>query len=132
MKNSNKGLTKKYAVEVLTKLIESGYCGNLNELQRISFDPEINIFKDDAEKAVEDFGLERAINLVEMYEKEQYGYVKTNIYDTTAVANSLFYFIGDDIFNSSVINVESLLYSGVINKENKEEFLEELKSQLLS
>lgn len=132
MKNSNKGLTKKYAVEILIKLVESGYCGDLNELQRISFDPEINIFKDDAEKAVEDFGLERAINLVEMYEKEQYGYVKTNIYDTTDVANSLFYFIGDDIFNSSVINVDSLLYSGLINKENKEEFLEELKSQLLS
>jgi hypothetical protein len=70
------------------------YCDLHNELFNTDY---YIVGREWAENALEEYGVFKAINLVQTYEKEQFGEVYTDLSDPEKVINMVWYIIGDDV-----------------------------------
>lgn len=119
-------------LEALEDILETlkGYNGCIEDLHNEVFNTDyyiIGYYK--AEEALKnsDYGIFGAIDKIQEYEKNQFGEVNTDLSSSEAVANMLYYIIGEETL-SEVPSFYS--YSGCLDEEEKAELIQEIKEMI--
>lgn len=119
-------------LEALEDILETlkGYSGYIEDLHNEVFNTDyyiIGYYK--AEEALKnsDYGIFGAIDKIQEYEKNQFGEVNTDLSSSEAVANMLYYIIGEE----TLLEVPSLYsYSGYLDEEEKAELIQEIEEMI--
>nr|DAJ06198.1 MAG TPA: hypothetical protein [Caudoviricetes sp.] len=97
-KESNVFLNEKGFFEEIIEILENGYTGCYCDLHGEIFNYGVN-----AEiKDLEEYGVFNALGEIQEYEKDNFGEVLTDLGNASAVANMLYYILGDNFFNESL------------------------------
>lgn len=89
--------TKREALERAKETLECGYAGYYCDLHHEVFNTDYYIvYTSEAEKALEQYGVYKAIGKVVSYERDNFGEQYTDISDPVKVANMLWYIIGEE------------------------------------
>ena len=87
----------------------------------------------ESKKALEQFGVYKAFEIIEKYERSNYGETYTVISDARAVANMLYYIKADEIFYNEIYPIIEQ-FNGeqdYFNKECVTEILKYIESELI-
>lgn len=102
---SNEYFTKQEALEKVRETIEEGYDGYYCDLHNEAFNTDYYIIGTaEAKKALEEFGVFNAIEIVLEYEKMNFGEYYTDVSDPEKLANMLWYIIGEEV----ITEIESI------------------------
>jgi hypothetical protein len=102
---SNKYFTKQEALEKVRETIEEGYDGYYCDLHNEAFNTDYYIIGTaEAKKALEEFGVFNAIEIVREYEKMNFGEYYTDVGNPEKLANMLWYIIGEEV----IAEIESI------------------------
>lgn len=119
-------------LEALEDILETlkGYGGYIEDLHSEVFNTDyyiIGYYK--AEEALKnsDYGIFGAIDKIQEYEKNQFGEVNTDLSSSEAVANMLYYIIGEETL-SEIPSLYS--YSGYLDDEEKAELIQEIEEMI--
>lgn len=119
-------------LEALEDILETlkGYSGYIEDLHSEVFNTDyyiIGYYK--AEEALKnsDYGIFGAIDKIQEYEKNQFGEVNTDLSSSEAVANMLYYIIGEETL-SEISSFYS--YSGYLDDEEKAELIQEIEEMI--
>lgn len=94
---NNEYFTRKEALETLRETL-NGYNDYYCDLQHHAFNEDYYIVgRYVAKKALEEYGVFKAIEEVERYERDNFGEIYTSLSDPEKVANMLWYIIGDNV-----------------------------------
>ena len=87
----------------------------------------------ESKKALEQFGVYKAFEIVEDYERSNYGEIYTTISDARAVATMLYYIKADEIFYDEIYPIIEEFNSeqNYFNKECVIEILKYIESELI-
>ena len=87
----------------------------------------------ESKKALEQFGVYKAFEIIEKYERSNYGEIYTVISDARAVANMLYYIKADEIFYDEIYPIIEEFNSeqDYFNKECVTEILKYIESELI-
>ena len=89
---------KREAVESIIETLEDGYSGYYCELHNEVFNTDYYIIGTYAAKeALREYDVFEAIELVQKFEKEQFGEVYTDISNPEKLINMVYYIIGDEV-----------------------------------
>lgn len=89
---------KKEAVEAIIETLEDGYSGYYCDLHNEVFNTDYYIIGTYAAKeALREYDVFEAIELVQKFEKEQFGEVYTDLSDPEKLINMVYYIIGDEV-----------------------------------
>lgn len=119
--------TKLEALEDIKETLKD-YNGYIEDLHNEVFNTDyyiIGTYK--AEKALEDYGVFYAIEQIQDYEVTNFGEVLTDLSNPEAVANMLYYIVGEETL-SELPSFYS--YSGCLDEEEKEELIKEIKKMI--
>lgn len=123
----NKRFTKLEALEDILETLKD-YNGYIEDLHSEVFNTDyyiIGTYK--SKKALEDYGVFDAIDKIKEYENTNLGEVNTDLSNPEAVANMLYYIIGEEVLEE----VPSYnLYSGFNDKERKEKIIKEIEEMI--
>lgn len=119
-------------LEALEDILETlkGYSGYIEDLHNEVFNTDyyiIGYYK--AEEALKnsDYGIFGAIDKIQEYEKNQFGEVNTDLSSSEAVANMLYYIIGEETL-SEIPSLYS--YSSYLDDEEKAELIQEIEEMI--
>lgn len=94
----NKENMKAQAVEDIIATLENGYSGYYCDLHNEVFNTDYYIIGTyQAKEALREYDVFDAIELVQTYEKEQFGEVYTDLSDAEKLINMVYYIIGDEV-----------------------------------
>ena len=101
----NKYIEMKYeAVELIIEVLGAGYTGYYCDLHNEAFNTEYYIIGTfEAKQVLTEYDVFEAIELVQEYEKTNFGEIYTNISDPEHLLNMVFYIIGEET-NTIIIN----------------------------
>ena len=89
---------KQEAIEDIIETLENGYSGYYCDLHNEVFNTDYYIIGTYAAKeALREYDVFEAIELVQTYEKEQFGEVYTDLSNPEKLINMVYYIIGDEI-----------------------------------
>lgn len=89
---------KAEAVEAIIECLEGGYDGYYCDLHNEVFNTDYYIIGTyEAKEALREYDVFDAIELVQKYEKEQFGEIYTDLSDPEKLINMVYYIIGDEI-----------------------------------
>ena len=89
---------KEEAIEAIIETLENGYSGYYCDLHDEVFNTDYYIIGTYAAKeALREYDVFDAIELVQTYEKEQFGEVYTDLSDPEKLINMVYYIIGDEV-----------------------------------
>lgn len=89
---------KQEAIEAIIEELENGYSGYYCDLHNEVFNTDYYIIGTYAAKeALREYDVFEAIELVQTYEKEQFGEVYTDLSDPEKLINMVYYIIGDEV-----------------------------------
>lgn len=89
---------KQEAIENIIETLENGYSGYYCDLHNEVFNTDYYIIGTYAAKeALREYDVFEAIELVQTYEKEQFGEVYTALSDPEKLINMVYYIIGDEV-----------------------------------
>lgn len=89
---------KQEAIEAIIEALEDGYSGYYCDLHNEVFNTDYYIIGTYAAKeALREYDVFEAIELVQTYEKEQFGEVYTDLSDPEKLINMVYYIIGDEV-----------------------------------
>lgn len=92
---------KQEAIEDIINELENGYSGYYCDLHNEVFNTDYYIIGTYAAKeALREYDVFEAIELVQEYEKEQFGEVYTDLSNPEKLINMVYYIIGDDIIGN--------------------------------
>lgn len=97
-KESNVFLDEKGFFDEIMEVLENGYTGYYCDLHSEIFNYGVNA---DIEE-LEEYGVFNAIGEIQEYEKENFGEVLTDLGNASAVADMLYYIIGDKFLNETL------------------------------
>ena len=124
---TNKQFTKLEALEDILETLK-GYNGYIEDLHNEVFNTDyyiIGTYK--AEEALKNYGVFYAIEQIQDYEITNFGEVITDLSNSEAVANMLYYIIGEEVLEE----VPSYnLYSGFNDEERKEKIIKEIEEMI--
>lgn len=112
-KESNVFLDEKGFFETIIEALENGFTGYYCDLHGEIFNYGVNADIKD----LEEYGVFNVIGEIQEYEKDNFGEVLTDLGNASAVANILYYIIGDKFLN------ETLEFNRVL-EEVSEDFFE--------
>lgn len=121
--------TKLEALEDILETLKS-YSGYIEDLHHEVFNTDYYIIGCyEAEEALKnsDYGIFGAIDKIQEYEKNQFGEVNTDLSSSEAVANMLYYIVGEETL-SEVPSFYS--YSGYLEDEEKAELIQEIEKMI--
>lgn len=127
----NTYFTKSEALEKIKEVIENEYDGCYCDLHNEVFNMDYYIIGyAEAEKALEEYGIFKAIGVVVYYEKENFGEINTDISNPEKLANMLWYIIGEKAIAEldSVTNPDRWNYYA--DEDSNEEVLAEINKLL--
>jgi hypothetical protein len=113
-------------IEALKNGFDGYYCDLHNEV----FNSDYYIIGTyEAQQALEEFGVFKAIEKVQEYEQENFGEVYTDISDPEKLVNMLYYIIGEEVLDEIMDGVEAFHdnWDSVADDETNAEILEALK-----
>ena len=91
---------KNEAVEKIIEVLKAGYTGYYCDLHNEAFNTEYYIIGTfQAKQVLTEYDVFEAIELVQEYEKTNFGEVYTNISDPEHLLNMVFYIIGEEVIN---------------------------------
>lgn len=89
---------KQEAIEAIIQTLENGYSGYYCDLHNEVFNTDYYIIGTFAAKeALREYDVFEAIELVQNYEKEQFGEIYTDISNPEQLINMVYYIIGDEV-----------------------------------
>jgi hypothetical protein len=89
---------KREAIESIMEALEDGYSGYYCDLHNEVFNTDWYIIGTEmAKDALREYDVFEAIELVQNYEKEQFGEVYTDLSNPEKLINMVYYIIGDEI-----------------------------------
>lgn len=120
---------KKEAVEDIIEELENGYSGYYCDLHNEVFNTDYYIIGTYAAKeALREYDVFEAIELVQNYEKEQFGEVYTDCSDPEKLINMVYYIIGDEVIGK-MYEIEAFNdnWNNVADEETNAIILEAMK-----
>lgn len=121
--------TKLEALEDILETLKD-YSGYIEDLHHEVFNTDYYIIGYyEAEEALKnsDYGVFGAIDKIQDYEKSNFGEVNTDLSNAEAVANMLYYIIGEETL-SEISSFYS--YSGYLDDEEKAELIQEIEEMI--
>lgn len=97
-KESNVFLDEKGFFETIIEALENGYTGYYCDLHGEIFNYGVNADIKD----LEEYGVFNALGEIQEYEKDNFGEVLTDLGNASAVADMLYYIIGDKFLNETL------------------------------
>ena len=98
MYNNKHQEMKQEAIEAIIDTLESGYDGYYCDLHNEVFNTDYYIIGTyEAREALTEYDVFEAIDLVQTYEKDQFGETYTDVSDPEKLINMVYYVIGDNI-----------------------------------
>lgn len=97
-KESNVFLNEKGFFKEIMEVLENGFDGYYCDLHGEIFNYGVNADIKD----LEEYGVFYALGEIQEYEKENFGEVLTDLGNATAVADMLYYILGDNFLNESL------------------------------
>ena len=101
MMYNNKHLSmKEEAVEAIIEALEDGYSGYYCDLHNEVFNTDYYIIGNyEAKEALREYDVFEAIELVQEYEKNNFGEVYTDLSDPEKLINMVYYIIGEEVIS---------------------------------
>lgn len=123
---------KQEAIEDIINELENGYNGYYCDLHNEVFNTDYYIIGTCAAKeALREYDVFEAIELVQTYEKEQFGEIYTDLSDPEKLINMVYYIIGHEVIGEMCEIAEFLENWGVrADKETNAIIIRELKEML--
>jgi hypothetical protein len=97
-KESNVFLDEKGFFDEIMEVLENGYTGYYSDLHSEIFNYGVNADIKD----LEEYGVFNALGEIQEYEKDNFGEVLTDLGNASAVADMLYYIIGDKFLNETL------------------------------
>lgn len=98
MHNDKHNEMKQEAIEAIIEALEDGYSGYYCDLHNEVFNTDYYIIGTyRAKEALREYDVFDAIELVQTYEKEQFGEIYTDLSDPKKLINMVYYIIGDEV-----------------------------------
>lgn len=98
MYNKKHEQMKKEAIEAIIEALEDGYSGYYCDLHNEVFNTDYYIIGTyEAKEALREYDVFDAIELVQKYEKEQFGEIYTELHNPEKLINMVYYIIGDEV-----------------------------------
>lgn len=97
-KESNVFLDEKGFFDEIMEVLENGYTGYYCDLHSEIFNYGVNADIKD----LEEYGVFNAIGEIQEYEKENFGEILTDLGNASAVADMLYYILGDKFLNETL------------------------------
>ena len=98
MNNEKHNSMREEAVEAIIEALEDGYGGYYCELHNEVFNTDYYIVGTfQAKEALREYDVFEAIELVQTYEKDNFGEVYTDLSDPEKLINMVYYIIGDEV-----------------------------------
>lgn len=123
---------KKEAIDAIIEALESGYSGYYCDLHNDVFNTDYYIIGTWlAKEALREYDVFDAIELVQTYEREQFGEIYTDLSDPERLINMVYYIIGDEVigkmceieaFNDNWNNIADDETNAIIVKAMREIF----------
>ena len=89
---------KKEAIEAIIEALENGYSGYYCDLHNEVFNTDYYIIGTyQAKEALREYDVFEAIDLVQTYEKDNFGEVYTDLSDPERLINMVYYIVGDEV-----------------------------------
>ena len=114
----------------IIEALENGYIGYYADLHNEVFNTDYYIIGTyQAEEALKEYGVFKAIERVQTYEKENFGEVYTDLSDPEKVVNMLYYIIGEEVLWEMLEHSETLNenWDQQADEETNAKILEELE-----
>ncbi len=98
MYNKKHEAIKEEAIEAIIEALENGFNGYYCDLHNEVFNTDYYIIgTHEAKEALREYDVFEAIELVQNYEKEQFGEVYTELSNPEKLINMVYYIIGDEV-----------------------------------
>ena len=98
MYNKKHEAMKQEAIEAIIEALEDGYSGYYCDLHNEVFNTDYYIVGTyEAKEALREYDVFDAIELVQTYEKDNFGEVYTDLSDPEKLINMVYYIIGDEV-----------------------------------
>lgn len=99
---------KQEAIDAIIEALEDGYSGYYCDLHNEVFNTDYYIIGTyEAKEALREYDVFDAIELVQTYEKEQFGEVYTELSNPEKLINMVYYVIGDEIIGEMCEKIEA-------------------------
>ena len=96
------------AIEDIIEALENGYDGYYCDLHNEVFNTDYYIIGTyQAKEALKEYDVFEAIDLVQNYEKDNFGEVYTDLSNAEKLINMVYYVIGDDVIGNMVHEIEA-------------------------
>lgn len=132
MYNKKHEAMKREAIDAIIETLESGYSGYYCDLHNDVFNTDYYIIGTWlAKEALREYDVFDAIELVQTYEREQFGEIYTDLSDPEKLINMVYYIIGDEVigkmceieaFNDNWNNIADDETNAIIVKAMREIF----------
>lgn len=132
MTNDKHNEMKQEAIEAIIEALEDGYSGYYCDLHNEVFNTDYYIIGTyEAKEALREYDVFDAIELVQTYEKEQFGEIYTDLSNPEKLINMVYYIVGDEViyemykieaFNDNWNNIADDETNAIIIKAMKEMF----------
>lgn len=126
---------KQEAIEAIIEALENGYNGYYCDLHNEVFNTDYYIIGNyQAKEALREYDVFEAIELVQTYEKEQFGEVYTDLSKPENLINMVYYIIGDEVISemNNSIWVFADNWNNRADKENNAFIVEDLKEKFVA
>ena len=118
---------KQEAITDIIECLENGYNSYYCDLHNEVFNTDYYIIGTyQAKKALEKYGVFEAIEVVQEYEKNNFGELYTDILDPEKLVNMLYYIIGEEVI-FEIDEVINEFWNDTATEENNEKIIEKLK-----
>ena len=116
------------ARKAIIEALKDGYNGYYCDLHNEVFNMDYYIIgTHEAKEALNEYGIWDAIEKVQMYEKDNFGEIHTDLSNPEKLVNMLYYIIGEEVLFEMMDNIE-VFYENWNNKANEEINAEILKA----
>lgn len=117
------------AIDAIIEALEDGYSGYYCDLHNEVFNTDYYIVGNyEAKEALREYDVFEAIELVQNYEKEQFGEIITDISSPEKLINMVYYIIGDEVIGDmNEIDEFSDNWNNVADDETNEAIVEAMK-----
>ena len=131
MYNNKKEEMKQEAIEAIINTLEDNFCGYYCDLHNEVFNTDYYIIGNyEAKEALREFDVFDAIEMVQEYEKFQFGEVYTDLSDPEKLINMVYYIIGDEVIGDMQYITEfSDKWNDYADDETNAKIVEEMKKR---
>lgn len=131
MYNRRKEIMEEEAIDAIIEALEDGYSGYYCDLHNEVFNTDYYIIGTyEAKEALREFDVFEAIEMVQTYEKDNFGEVYTDLSNPEKLINMVYYIIGDEIIGD-MYEIEAFEenWNNVADEETNEIIVKAMKKK---